>query len=72
VWIKGVSCSLSCIAVSFDGMLESVQTECADSGIRAGAAPLVLQANADHQAAASSTPVGLQRILDAMKRYSDI
>jgi hypothetical protein len=49
-------------------MLESVQTECADTGIRAGAAPLVLQADADDQAAASSTAVGRQRIL---KRYGD-
>jgi hypothetical protein len=31
----------------------------------------VLQAYADDQAAASSTPIGLQRILDAMKRYGD-
>jgi hypothetical protein len=57
-------------AVSVDGMLESVQTECADSGFRAEAAPLMLQAYADDQAS-SSTPVGLQRILDAMKRYVD-
>jgi hypothetical protein len=59
--------------VSVDGMriLESVQTECANSGIVAGDAPLVLQAYANDQAAASLTPIGLQRILDAMKRYSD-
>jgi hypothetical protein len=66
-------CPLSPVlyAVFVDGMLESVQTECADSGVRAGEAPLVLQASADDQAAASSTPIGLQRILDARKRYGD-
>jgi hypothetical protein len=58
-------------AVFVDGMLESVQHECADSGIRAGQAPLVLQAYADDQAAASPNPIGLQRILNAMKRYGD-
>jgi hypothetical protein len=52
-------------------MLESVQTECADSGIRARAVPRVRQAYANEQAAASSTPIGLQRIMDAMKRYGD-
>jgi hypothetical protein len=56
-------------AVFVDGMRESVQCECADSDIRAGQAPLVLQAYADDQAAASSTPIGLQRILYAMERY---
>jgi hypothetical protein len=54
-----------------DGMLESVQTECANSGIVAGDVPLVPQAYADDQAAASSTPISLQRILDAMKGYGD-
>jgi hypothetical protein len=58
-------------AVFIDGVLQSVQTECADSGICAGQAPLVLQAYADDQAAASPTPLGLQRILDAMQRYGD-
>jgi hypothetical protein len=57
-------------AVFVDGMLESVQTECAAFGVRAGQGP-VLQAYADDQAAASSTPIGLQRILDAMKWYGD-
>jgi hypothetical protein len=66
-------CPLSpCLyAVCIDGMLESVQTKCADSGIRAEEATLVLQAYADDQAAASSTPISLQRILDGMKRYGD-
>jgi hypothetical protein len=58
-----------------DGKLESVHTECAYSGILpvapTGEAPLVLQAYAENQAAASSNPIGLQRILDAMKRYLD-
>jgi hypothetical protein len=58
-------------AVFVDGMLESVPAECADSRIRARAAMLVLQAYADVHSAASWTPVGLQRILDAMKRYGD-
>jgi hypothetical protein len=52
-------------------MLESVQTECADPGIRAELELLVLQAYADDQARASSTPIGLQRILDAMMRYGE-
>jgi hypothetical protein len=58
-------------AVFVDGMLSLVQAECADFGILAGDAPLVLQAYADDQAAASPTPTGLQRILTAMKRYGD-
>jgi hypothetical protein len=58
-------------ATFVDGMLESLQTECADSGIRDGQAPLLPQAYADDQDAASSTPIVLQRILDAMKNYGD-
>jgi hypothetical protein len=36
-----------------------------------GDAPLVLQAYADDKVAASPSPLGLQRILHAMKRYGD-
>jgi hypothetical protein len=67
---QGCPLSPSVYAVCFEGVLESVQTECADSGIIAGDAP-VLQAYADDQAAASSTPIGLKRILNAMKLYGD-
>jgi hypothetical protein len=58
-------------AVFVDGLLESVQTECSDSGIPAGDSALVTQAYADDKDAASPTPEGIQRILDAMKRYGD-
>jgi hypothetical protein len=58
-------------AVLVEGILSSVLEECADFGILAGDAPLVLQAYADDQAAASSTNTGFQRILNAMKRYAD-
>jgi hypothetical protein len=50
-----------------EGMPASVKAQCADFGIVAGDAPLVLYAFADDQAAASPTTVGRQRILDAVK-----
>jgi hypothetical protein len=58
-------------AAFIDGLLDSVHSECADSGLLAGSSPLVLQAYADDKVAASSSPRGLQRILHAMKRYGD-
>jgi hypothetical protein len=58
-------------AVFIDGLLDSVHSECAGSGPLAGASRLVLKAYADDKVAASSSPLGLQRILHAMKRYGD-
>jgi hypothetical protein len=43
---------------------------CSNS-LLAGDLPLVLQAYADDKVAASSSPLGLQRILHTMKRYGD-
>jgi hypothetical protein len=58
-------------ATFIDGLLDSVYSECADCGLLAGASPTVLQAYADDKVAASTSTLGLQRILHAMKRYGD-
>jgi hypothetical protein len=72
LWSSLVTFNITILyAVLVDGMLASVQFECAASDILAGKSPLVLQANADNQTAASSTPLSLQRILDAMKGYDE-
>jgi hypothetical protein len=48
-----------------------VHSDGADSGLLVGDFPLVLQAYADDKVAAFSSPLGLRRILHAMKRYGD-
>jgi hypothetical protein len=68
---QGCPLSSFLYAVFIDGLLASVHSECADSGLLAGDLPFVLQAYADDKVAASSSPVGLQRIFHAMKRYGD-
>jgi hypothetical protein len=68
---QGCPLSPFLFAVFVDSLLASVQSECADSGLLAGDAPFVLQAYADDKVAASPSPLGLQRVLHAMKRYGD-
>jgi hypothetical protein len=58
-------------AIFIDGLIASVHSECAGSGLLAGDAPLVVQAYADDKVATSSSSLGLQRILHAMTRYGD-
>jgi hypothetical protein len=58
-------------AVFVGGMLESVRTECANSGILAGEGRPYRRRRSNDQAAASSTPISLRRILDAIKRHGD-
>jgi hypothetical protein len=58
-------------AVFVDGLMESVQTKCSDSGIPFGGTLHVTPAYADDKAAASPTTSGLQRTFFAMKSYGD-
>jgi hypothetical protein len=67
---QGAPCNLSFMRPLLIVFL-SLSKPSVPTRIRGGQAPMALQAYADNQAAASSTPIGLQRILDAMKRYGD-